>query len=54
MACKSRAKVAGTAISAVRSQATRPFKAARALVGANSVPMPTAGMVAADIENFLE
>ena len=47
-------KGAGTVISAVRSHATRPFKAARALVRRKLVSMPTAGMVAPDIEKFVE
>jgi hypothetical protein len=48
-------KGAGTAISAVRSHATRPFKAARVQVRRkNSVTAPTAGVVGWHIENFLE
>ena len=47
-------KGAGTVISAVRSRATRPFKAARALVRRNMVPVPTAGPVAPHIEKFLK
>ena len=47
-------KGAGTVISAVRYPATRPFKAARALVRRNMVPVPTAGTVAVHIEKFLK
>ena len=47
-------KGAGTVISAVRSHATRPFKAARALVRRKLVSMPTAGTVAPHIEKFLK
>ena len=47
-------KGAGTVISAVRSRATRPFKAARALVRRNVVAVPTAGTVVPHIENFVE
>lgn len=47
-------KGAGTVISAVRPQASRPFKAARARgIGTKSYT-PTAGVVEADIENFVE
>jgi hypothetical protein len=44
-------KGAGTAISAVRSQAIQPFKAAGA-GSAQLVSMPTAGTVADLLENF--
>jgi hypothetical protein len=47
-------KGAGTVISAVRPRATRPFKAARALVRRLSVAVPTAGTDEAHIENFAE
>jgi hypothetical protein len=47
-------KGAGTVISAVRPRATRPFKAARALVRRNLVVVPTAGTINPDIEKSLK
>jgi hypothetical protein len=47
-------KGAGTVISAVRSQALGPFKAARALVRRKLKYTPTAGVIASHIENFVE
>ena len=47
-------KGAGTAISAVRSQAPGRSRRRVRWFGANSVPVPTAGTDDPDIENFLE